>query len=293
MEMDRLRRVSNVWNWLPAYRVVAEYGSIQKAALVLNVSPSALSRTVKLLEDAIGERLFVRSATGMTLTTFGADLLKGTRDAMRRIDDVVAAVGGDGDALGFVVGAHGPGLPRLLDCALARIVTDFDDVRYHTTSVDDEGVVAELLRGNLDFAIVEGGSGFDHPPEITSRHVGDLEFAILAPSTHPIASDPAAALSTTKLVTLARVAARHERATGAPGIVAVAASMESAERIAERGPYLALLPLALAPPSFRVVLPSATTMSVLALYRTPLENEAPALVRALVHAVSAVSARAE
>lgn len=42
--MERLRRVANLWNWLPPFRVVAEYQSIQRAAVVLNVSASALSR---------------------------------------------------------------------------------------------------------------------------------------------------------------------------------------------------------------------------------------------------------
>ena len=85
--MDRARRVASLWNWLPAFRVVAEYEGIQKAAVVLHVSPSSLSRTIKLIEDVIGTPLFVRASTGLTLTAFGVELLKRTREAMRRVDD--------------------------------------------------------------------------------------------------------------------------------------------------------------------------------------------------------------
>ena len=73
---ERQRRVMAVWNWLPAVRVVAEYESIQRAARELAVSPSALSRTIKLAEDAVGAALFVRAASGITLTEAGATLLR-------------------------------------------------------------------------------------------------------------------------------------------------------------------------------------------------------------------------
>lgn len=290
MVMDRLRRVSNVWNWLPAFRVVAEYESIHKAATVLNISASALSRTVRLLEDAIGETLFVRRATGLTLTSFGGELLSGTRDAMRRIDDVIAPHGtAPGREIVFVAGAHGPILPRLLDRALAGVIPAFPDVSYRTTIIDEDDVAAELLRGNLDFAVVEGGAGFEHGAGLTSHDAAELGFAVYAPPTHPLAAagPPLAGdVDAAKLVTLARVDAL-ERGARRGTVVAVAASLESAESIAERGPFLALLPVSLAPPSFRRVAPSETRLTALAVYRRPREEEAPALVRALVAALAA------
>src|SRR5712691_11901344 len=54
MTMTRYRRVAELWNWLPGFRGVAEHESVNEAASALNVSPSALSRTVKLLESALG-----------------------------------------------------------------------------------------------------------------------------------------------------------------------------------------------------------------------------------------------
>ena len=284
--MDRLRSVSNAWNWLPAFRAVAEYESIHKAAAVLNVSASALSRTVRLLEDAVGAMLFVRSATGLTLTSFGAELLRGTRDAMRRIDDVLEAERGVRADRIFAMGASGPVLPRLLDCALARVLSAATDVSYRTNDVADEDVAAELLRGNLDVAVVESGPGLEHPPEITSVKLGELAFAWLAPPGHALAVGSTAeaedALAGAKAVTLARVVLPE----GAPrSIVAVAASMESAERLAERGPFLAFLPRVLAPAGYRMVLASTIRIGAVALFRTPLEKEAPLLVQTLVDAL--------
>jgi DNA-binding transcriptional LysR family regulator len=285
MAMDRMLAVSNAWNWLPAFRVVAEYESIQKAAVVLNVSASALSRTVRLLEDAVGEMLFVRGATGLTLTTFGAELLRGTRDAMRRIDDVLAVDRGAHPTRVFALAANGAVLPRLLDGALTRILHEAD-VSYRTSTVEHENVAAELLRGNLDVVLVEGGGGYEHPPEVTSVRVGELGFALFAPPTHPLFASSAPDVGPqTKRVSLARIAAAEQDPAY---VAAVAASMESAERISERGPLLAHLPRALAPTAFRVVAPSTTRLTVLAVYRTALGKQPPTLVRSFVEALRAV-----
>jgi len=280
--------VANVWNWLPAFRAVAEYESIQKAAAVLNVSASALSRTVRLLEDAIGATLFVRSATGLTLTTFGVELLKGTRDAMRRIDDVLAGEEGAGGAQRtFVAGACGPVLSCLLDRALCAVVCDFDGVRHRTTSVDEESAAADLLRGNLDLALIEAGAGFELPDHLACERIGSLELAVLAPPSHPLANRdpvPTSELALAKIVILG-AATPHELTASA---IATVESMQSAQSLAERGPFLALLPPALAPPSFRRVGPSSSVIRVAAVFRKPLEKEAPALVRALVSSIRAL-----
>src|SRR5581483_2269624 len=91
MALDRYRRIARLWNWLPAFRAVAEYESVQAAGTALALSPSALSRAVRLIEDELGEPLFVRAPSGLTLTARGQALLTATRDAMRGVDDALGA----------------------------------------------------------------------------------------------------------------------------------------------------------------------------------------------------------
>jgi len=291
MAMDPLRRVANLWNWLPAFRVVAEYENIQKAAAVLSVSPSALSRTVKLLEEATNEALFVRSAAGLTLTAFGAELLRGARDGMRRIDDVMSkAQSRTGWERVLVSGASGPILMRLLDRALCAGVRDVEGVCYKAISLDEGNVVAELLRGNLDLALIEGGASFEPPEELSCVRVGELELALLTPPTHALADsegevDPAS-LEAAQIVAL----------SGSPidrsaRVIATVASMEMAENLARQGPFLAFLPPVLAPQTFRVVARSSASVGVLAVFRTPLGgDEAPGLVRGVVERLGRVIA---
>ncbi|HSO36785.1 MAG TPA: LysR family transcriptional regulator [Labilithrix sp.] len=265
--MDRARRVAALWNWLPAFRVVAEYASIHKAALVLHVSPSSLSRTIKLIEEVIGTPLFVRTPTGLTLTAFGADLLKGTREALRRVDDALES-GGATQLRGttLVAGAQGSALARLVGVSAAPLAAQ-GAVRFRLVALSEERVVDELLRGNLDIAIVEGTAVSDLPDELVGEALGDLVFALHAPPSHALATGgPHADLSSEPVVVL----------TGAEGdvenVVATVASLDVAEILAASRPFLALLPCALAPPSFvRVGVPAART-PIVALTRRALDD---------------------
>lgn len=54
---------------------VAELGSLSKAATVLVRPQSVVSRSITRIECQCGERLFVRTGRGVTLTEFGARLL--------------------------------------------------------------------------------------------------------------------------------------------------------------------------------------------------------------------------
>jgi DNA-binding transcriptional LysR family regulator len=58
-----------------AFLSVAEEGSINAAAEQLHVSQPALTRTIRELEEQLGNRLFDRNAKGVTLTEFGHRIL--------------------------------------------------------------------------------------------------------------------------------------------------------------------------------------------------------------------------
>lgn len=72
-------------NGLRAFEAAARGGSFAAAALELNVSPSAISRLVKLLEQRLGVALFERQANGLDLTDAGAAYLRELTAAFDRI----------------------------------------------------------------------------------------------------------------------------------------------------------------------------------------------------------------
>lgn len=171
--LSRYRRVANLWNWLPAFRAAAEYESIQRAALALSMSASALSRTVRLLEDAVGVPLFLRSPTGLTLTVEGESLLGATRHAMRAIDDAVHAAQ-PAPVSSFTVAACGPALPLLLARCVSAQPEMWRDALVRLRTVAADQVRDLLLRGEIDFALV-----VDAPAtvEVTRISVGQLQVS--------------------------------------------------------------------------------------------------------------------
>ncbi len=95
-------------NGLRAFEAAARTGSYVGAAAELHVSPSAISRLVKLLEARLGVALFVRRANGLTLTDAGAAYLSELSAAFQRIASATARLA-DGGRRTLVVGA-GPTL---------------------------------------------------------------------------------------------------------------------------------------------------------------------------------------
>lgn len=181
--MERLRRVNRLWSWLPAFRAVAETQHLPTASAQLYVSPSALSRTIRLLEEDIGHRLFLRSGRRIELNDAGQRFLVAVRNAMRLVHDGLVSL--DGAALegpvwvssaGLATTAHVlPGLralrqrhPELLPCLRQDPVGD---------------VAGALLRGELDVGFVTQPSG---DPQIAKIHVASSSCGIWCGAGHPL-----------------------------------------------------------------------------------------------------------
>ena len=285
MAMERSKRIADLWNWLPAFRVVAEYESVQKAAATLRLSPSALSRSVKLHEEAVGEALFTRSTTGLSLTACGADLLGATRDAMRRIDDALSATAGSSKGVEtFRVAASGPVLPSLAASALGRLARRAPArLRYLLVDIDETAVVEELLRGDIDVALLEGWAANDARSEVVAETVGELAFSLHAHEGHPLAKAGAAVTEDVGAVAFSfdvDPVNRHP-------VAAVAPSLAAAVTLAVEAQLLAYLPEGLAPASFRPLGPPTWSVMIHAVSRRPLAEQ-DSSTRAFVDAVRTV-----
>ena len=77
---------------LEIVRAVAETGSFTAAARLLHVSQSAVSRQVLLLEDEIGEPLFLRLGRKVRLTTAGQALLDLSRRVLADVHETTASL---------------------------------------------------------------------------------------------------------------------------------------------------------------------------------------------------------
>jgi DNA-binding transcriptional LysR family regulator len=131
---------------LQHFVAVAEEQHFTRAARRLNIVQSALSTSIRLLEEELGAELFLRSTRHVQLTAAGRVLLgkaRGVLAAVRDARDAVAAV--QGLQLGTLTIATLQSLPAFLD--LPSLLSQFH-ARY-------PGIEVRLLQGGSN-ALIEG-----------------------------------------------------------------------------------------------------------------------------------------
>src|SRR5918912_2151265 len=95
--------LANDLSALSVFLTVAEERSFTKASKRLGVTPSAVSHSMRELEDSIGVRLLSRTTRSVALTDAGERLRARLRPAFAEIDEAVGQVAGlRGQAAGRV-----------------------------------------------------------------------------------------------------------------------------------------------------------------------------------------------
>ncbi len=153
--MERVRRLDDLWSWLPAFRAVAETEHLPTASRELFVSPSALSRTVRLLEDAVGRPLFDRVGRRIVLADAGRDFLSHVRDAMRLVDEGLQRLEGRQMSGAVRISVPGPFAPVFVLPALSELTSDHPEIVAHLTARPSPLIGELLRRGHIDVALLD------------------------------------------------------------------------------------------------------------------------------------------
>lgn len=134
---------------LAVFLRVAATGSFSEAARLLAVSQPALSRTVRALEETVGERLFDRDTRNVALTPAGLVL----RPIAERL--VAEFTGGFGELAQFVAGRTGritvAALPSIAAVLLPRALA-----RFQAGSPGVEVLIQDGLSGSVMEAVADG-----------------------------------------------------------------------------------------------------------------------------------------
>ncbi|RZU02595.1 LysR family transcriptional regulator [Rivibacter subsaxonicus] len=181
---------------------IARAGSFAAAARELGKVPSALTYSVRQLEDALDVLLFDRSSRQARLTAAGDELLREGRRLLAEVDAVANRVR-------RVATGWETQLTIALDTILApRAVFELIEAFYAlrvTTSASEQpeppptrlrlrhevlsGTWEALLTGEADLAI--GGAGFgDASPGIECLPLGDIDLQFAVAPHHPLAKLP-------------------------------------------------------------------------------------------------------
>jgi len=118
------------WGSLAAFALVAEWRSFTRAAARLGVSPSALSHTMRRLEERVGVQLLARSTRKVSTTQAGERLLARINPAIHEIADAVEQLGEiSGRPMGHIrISAPGEAARRVIAPALPRFVENYPEI---------------------------------------------------------------------------------------------------------------------------------------------------------------------
>lgn len=172
---------------LQYFEQVAQRGSIQAASRELGISASAIHRQITAIEDDLGELLFERETTGMTLTPAGHLILELARDW--RLDNArlwsliladrgveqgqirIAAM--DGMVNGFV--------PQMV----SEIARRFPRVQVCLEITSPDRAVKGVLNGDIDIAAVVNVPSDDN---LSFHWTREFRLGCIATPSHPVAS---------------------------------------------------------------------------------------------------------
>lgn len=180
---------------LRSFFLIAEHGSLNRAAERLRVSQSTLTRQMHALEHDVGGRLFERRSTGVALTGTGNALLRSARPALETLDHALAEARrlarGQSERLriGYIMSAAAD----YVNPALAVLRREHPEVKVKLLDLSPGEQIAALRQGELDLAFLSDVSaGFSR--EFYVRRIASLPVLAALPLHHPLAAEPGVAL---------------------------------------------------------------------------------------------------
>src|SRR3954468_17053136 len=169
------------------FTVLAEQGSIGRAADILRLSQPAISKSLRRLEDALRVSLFRRSHRGLELTAEGSVLLARTRDLRLSLQNVARELTelGEGRVTHLRIGV-GPSVPgELVTAAFAKLLQEAPRTTMQVIVSDVDEVHPALRKGDLD--LIVNVMRPEAPGEFSYVPLYDEEFVVCGSRKHRLA----------------------------------------------------------------------------------------------------------
>jgi len=163
---------------LAAFAVVADERSFTRAAVRLGVSRSAVSHSIRVLEERLGLRLLARTTRTVAPTEAGERLLSQMRPALRDIQAALTEVGQLRAKPAGTIRLIAPpiAVATIVSPTLATFTRNYPEVVLDITAEDNYG--RDLVAGNFDAGIHLGE--FVQRDMVAVRVTGEQRAAIVA-----------------------------------------------------------------------------------------------------------------
>lgn len=171
---------------LSDFQAVALEGSFSKAAKRLYKTQPAVSQAVRLLEDEVGERLFVRLGRTIELTQAGEVLLEHTRRAFHELNEGTARIEGlrELETGVLTVGTSDTTACYILPPALRKFRSLYPGVEIILSNRTSPVTLKQVLSHDVEVGLVT--LPCQHP-RIAVKELAAREDVIICPPDHPLA----------------------------------------------------------------------------------------------------------
>ena len=171
---------------LRCFSVVAQVGNLSEAAQQLGRTQSAVSMTLKHLEEHLGQRLF-QGERKNRLTAFGQQVFELAQNQLRQFDDTIKTIETSARApRGLIRIASIPSVAGLVfPTAIGEMTQRHPNLKIELRDTDTDQVIDALLQGQADLGVVSGSHVLNG---IQSLPMFDDEFGLICAADHPLAT---------------------------------------------------------------------------------------------------------
>jgi DNA-binding transcriptional LysR family regulator len=183
--MQRAADRRAAWNWLPVFLAVAESGSIVRASRELGLTPAAVSRTVRLLEQQLNQTLFARVGRSLQLNAAGSKLRESVRSAVNEVDLGFDSLAADPISGLLRVASHGIITEHFVLPCLLELKNEHPALLPEQLTLVPDDAREQLARGQIDVAFHDELVSL---ADARTERVGTLTHAVYCGMTHPLYS---------------------------------------------------------------------------------------------------------
>lgn len=175
--------------WIAAFLATADHQNVASAAASLNISPAAISSSVRKLEESLGFSLFERVPNLVLPTTVGRELVRYVKLALSHLrhaqDELLSLKGVQSGrvAIGTLPLLRTMVVPR----AILRLIEDHPYIDVSTHEGPYDALVAALRCGDIDF-IVGALRGLHEEEELEEELLFNDNLSVIARKGHPLSS---------------------------------------------------------------------------------------------------------
>ena len=170
------------FNRLKTFHFVYRVGSIQKAAEKLHVTRSAVSQSIKALENEIGSKLFIRTNKTIIPTSQADILSQIITPFMKQLGETLNGFRkGKSEPFGIIkIGAPVQFGTNILVGEIAKFRRKYPNTQFHLVL----GIPTKLLKkvsiNELDFAFVDNADHFESQYPVTMENIWSEKFVLVS-----------------------------------------------------------------------------------------------------------------